>query len=167
MMNRTYTREWYVGRIDRIREILPGCGISTDVITGFCSETEEDHRQTLSLMERCSYDLAYMFFYSERPGTLAAKRYADDVPEAVKKRRLQEVVALHRKQSLTSMQKELGNTANVLIEGDSKKSSEHWAGRSDNNKVVVFAKTPGSIKGDYQKVKITSCTAGTLLGECM
>lgn len=165
MMNRTYTREWYLGRIDRIREILPGCGISTDVITGFCSETEEDHDQTMSLMEQCEYDLAYMFFYSERPGTLAAKRYADDVPEEVKKRRLQEVVALHRKQSLASMQKELGNTVNVLIEGDSKKSADQWAGRSDNNKVVVFAKTPGSCKGDYQKVKITNCTAGTLLGE--
>ena len=115
--------------------------LSTDVITGFCTETEEDHHETLSLMEYCEYDLAYMFFYSERPGTLAARRYNDDVPEEVKKRRLQEVVALHRIQSLKSMQKEIGKTLKVLIEGNSKKSDEHWSGRSDNNKVVVFPKS--------------------------
>jgi len=166
MMNRTYTREWYINKINRIREILPGCGLSTDVITGFCTETEEDHKETLSLMEYCEYDLAYMFFYSERPGTLAARRFADDIPEEVKKRRLQEVIALHRIQSLVSMQKEVGKTAKVLIEGDSKKSNEHWAGRSDNNKVVVFPKGNNDLgKGSYADVLITECTAGTLIGK--
>jgi len=165
MMNRTYTREWYLAKVNRIREILPGCGLSTDVITGFCSETEEDHQETLHLMEYCEYDLAYMFFYSERPGTLAARRFADDVPEEIKKKRLQEVVALHRMQSLQSMQKEVGKTVKVLIEGNSKKSEEHWAGRSDNNKVVVFPKNGILKKGEYADVIVESCTAGTLLGE--
>jgi tRNA-2-methylthio-N6-dimethylallyladenosine synthase len=164
MMNRTYTREWYLSKVNRIRELLPGCGISTDVITGFCTETEEDHRETLSLMKYCEYDLAYMFFYSERPGTLAAKRFADNVPEEIKKKRLQEVVALHRIHSLKSMQKEVGKTVNVLIESNSKKSDEHWAGRSDNNKVVVFPKNGNLQKGDYVEVVIESCTAGTLIG---
>ncbi|MEJ7675329.1 MAG: MiaB/RimO family radical SAM methylthiotransferase [Chitinophagaceae bacterium] len=121
MMNRTYTREWYISKINRIREILPGCGLSTDMITGFCSETEEDHKETLSLMEYCEYELAYMYYYSERPGTLAERKYEDDVPEEIKKRRLQEVIALHRIQSLAGMQKEIGKTAKVLIEGNSKK----------------------------------------------
>src|SRR5664279_755355 len=172
MMNRTYTREWYLSKVNRIRKLLPGCGISTDVITGFCSETDEDHQETLSLMEYCEYDLAYMFFYSERPGTLAAKRFEDDVPEEIKKKRLQEVVALHRIQSLKSMQNEVGKTVKVLIEGNSKKSDEHWAGRSDNNKVVVFPKNEnparpagGLQKGDYAEVIIESCTAGTLIGK--
>ena len=165
MMNRTYTRQWYINKVNRIREILPGCGLSTDVITGFCTETEEDHQETLSLMKYCEYDLAYMFFYSERPGTLAARKFKDDVPEEVKKRRLQEVVAFHRLQSLASMQKEVGNTVKVLVEGNSKKSDHHWAGRSDNNKVVVFAKTNNVAKGDYADVLITECTAGTLIGE--
>ncbi len=165
MMNRTYTREWYLSKVNRIRELLPDCGISTDVITGFCSETEEDHKETLSLMEYCEYDLAYMFFYSERPGTLAARRFADDVPEETKKKRLQEVVALHRIQSLKSMQKEVGKTVKVLIEGNSKKSDVHWAGRSDNNKVVVFPKNDVLQKGDYAEVVIESCTAGTLIGK--
>ena len=165
MMNRTYTREWYISKVDRIRELLPECGISTDVITGFCTETEEDHKETLSLMEYCEYDLAYMFFYSERPGTLAARRFADDVPEETKKRRLQEVVALHRIQSLKSMEKEIGKTVKVLIKGNSKKSDEHWAGRSDNNKVVVFPKNKSLQKGDYAEVIIENCTAGTLIGK--
>ncbi|MDQ2862816.1 MAG: tRNA (N6-isopentenyl adenosine(37)-C2)-methylthiotransferase MiaB, partial [Bacteroidota bacterium] len=165
MMNRTYTKEWYLAKAKRIKEILPGCGLSTDVITGFCTETEEDHKETLSLMECCAYDLAYMFFYSERPGTLAARRFTDDVPEEIKKRRLFEVVALHRIQSLKSMQKEVGKTAKVLIEGNSKKSDQHWQGRSDNNKVVVFAKNEILKKGDYANVVIESCTAGTLIGK--
>ncbi len=166
MMNRTYTREWYIAKVNRIREIIPGCGLSTDMITGFCTETEEDHQDTLSLMEYCEYDLAYMYFYSERPGTLAARRYEDDVPEDVKKRRLQEVVNLHRIHSLKSMQKEVGKIAKVLIEGDSKKSDQHWAGRSDNNKVVVFPKTNNGLdKGSYADVIIESCTAGTLIGK--
>ncbi|MDQ6756991.1 MAG: tRNA (N6-isopentenyl adenosine(37)-C2)-methylthiotransferase MiaB [Bacteroidota bacterium] len=165
MMNRTYSREWYVNKVNRIREVIPGCGLSTDMITGFCTETEEDHRETLSLMEYCEYDLAYMYYYSERLGTLAERRYADDVPEEIKKKRLQEVIALHRIQSLKSMQNELGRTAKVLIEGDSKKSDEHWAGRSDNNKVVVFPKTNSNLKkGNYADVLITECTAGTLIG---
>src|SRR5664279_2713995 len=165
MMNRTYSREWYISKVNRIREVLPGCGISTDIITGFCTETEEDHQETLSLMEYCAYDLAYMFFYSERPGTLAAKRFTDDVPEEIKKRRLQEVVALHRIQSLKSMQKEVGKTVKVLIEGNSKKSDAHWAGRNDNNKVVVFPKNKNLQKGDYADVVVESCTAGTLIGK--
>jgi tRNA-2-methylthio-N6-dimethylallyladenosine synthase len=165
MMNRTYTREWYLSKVNRIREVLPGCGISTDVITGFCTETEEDHQETLSLMEYCEYDLAYMFFYSERPGTLAARRFTDDVPEEIKKRRLQEVVALHRIQSLKSMQKEIGKTVKVLIEGNSKKSDDHWSGRCDTNKVVVFPKNETTQKGDYADVVIENCTAGTLIGK--
>lgn len=164
-MNRTYTREWYLNKIHRIREILPGCSISTDVITGFCTETEEDHRDTLSLFEYCEYDLAYMYYYSERPGTLAAKRYKDDVPEEIKKKRLQEVIAVHRLQSLASMQNEIGKKVKVLIEGNSKKSDEYWAGRSDNNKVVVFAKGNNDlVKGNYANVLIENCTAGTLMG---
>ena len=166
MMNRTYSREWYINKVNRIRGVLPGCGLSTDVITGFCTETEEDHKATLSLMEYCEYDLAYMYYYSERPGTLAERRYEDDVPEEIKKRRLQEVIALLRIHSLKSMQNEIGKTAKILIEGNSKKSDEHWAGRSDNNKVVVFTKTNNDLrKGSYADVLITECTAGTLIGE--
>lgn len=165
MMNRTYTREWYIAKVDRIRELLPGCGLSTDSITGFCTETEEDHQQTLSLFEYCEYDLAYMYFYSERPGTLAERRFEDDVPLEVKKRRLQEIVALHRIHSLKSMEKEVGTTAKVLIEGNSKKSDAHWAGRSDHNKMVIFPKTENFKKGDYVDVIIESCTAGTLIGK--
>jgi tRNA-2-methylthio-N6-dimethylallyladenosine synthase len=165
MMNRTYTREWYISKVDRIREVLPGCGLSTDSITGFCTETEEDHQQTLSLFEYCQYDLAYMYFYSERPGTLAERRFKDDVPLEVKKRRLQEIVALHRIHSLKSMEKEIGTTAKVLIEGNSKKSDEHWAGRNDQNKMVIFPKTGNFKKGDYVNVFIESCTAGTLIGK--
>jgi tRNA-2-methylthio-N6-dimethylallyladenosine synthase len=166
MMNRTYTREWYINKINRIKEVIPGCGLSTDIITGFCTETEEDHRDTMSLMEYCEYDLAYMYFYSERPGTLAARRYKDDVPEEIKKKRLQEVIALHRIHSLASMQREIGKTARVLIEGNSKKSDDCWAGRSDINKVVVFEKTNTLLqKGSYADVLITGCTAGTLMGE--
>jgi tRNA-2-methylthio-N6-dimethylallyladenosine synthase len=165
LMNRTYTREWYINKVNRIREILPGCGLSTDIITGFCTETEEDHKETLSLMDYCEYDLAYMFYYSERPGTLAARRYEDDVPEEIKKNRLQEVVTLHRGQSLNSMQREIGKTVRVLIEGNSKKSNEHWTGRSDNNKMVVFPKTNNTNRGGYANVLIKECTAGTLIGE--
>lgn len=164
LMNRTYSREWYLERVDRIRQLIPDCGLSTDIICGFCSETEEDHQETLNLMDYCEYDLAYMFFYSERPGTPAAKKLKDDVPESIKKRRLQEVVALHRNQSLKSMQKEVGKVLKVLIEGNSKKSEDHWYGRSDNNKVVVFPKEGILNKGDYALVKIESCTAGTLIG---
>lgn len=165
MMNRTYTREWYISKVNRIREILPGCGLSTDSITGFCGETEEDHKETLSLFEYCEYDLAYMYFYSERPGTLAERRFKDDVPLEVKKRRLQEIVALHRIHSLKSMERDLGKTFKVLIEGDSRKSDEHWNGRTDHNKMVVFPKAGNWYKGDYVDVFIERCTAGTLMGE--
>jgi tRNA-2-methylthio-N6-dimethylallyladenosine synthase len=165
MMNRTYTREWYIAKVDRIREILPGCGLSTDSITGFCSETEEDHKETLSLYEYCEYDLAYMYFYSERPGTLAQRRFPDDVPLETKKRRLQEIVDLHRIHSLKSMERDLGKTFKVLIEGDSKKSDQHWAGRTDHNKMTVFPKTGNFNKGDYVEVEVESCTAGTLIGK--
>lgn len=165
MMNRTYTREWYISKVNRIREILPGCGLSTDSITGFCGETEEDHQQTLSLFEYCEYDLAYMYFYSERPGTLAERRFEDDVPLEIKKRRLQEIVALHRIHSLKSMERDLGKTFKVLIEGNSKKSDEHWNGRTDHNKMVVFQKKGNLNKGDYVNVFIERCTAGTLIGK--
>jgi len=164
MMNRTYTREWYISRVNRIREILPDCGLSTDSISGFCGETEEDHKETLSLFEYCEYDLAYMYFYSERPGTLAERRFKDDVPLEVKKRRLQEIVDLHRIHSLKSMQRDVGKTFKVLIEANSKKSDEHWAGRTDQNKMVVFPKTGNLTKGDYVDVLIEECTAGTLIG---
>jgi tRNA-2-methylthio-N6-dimethylallyladenosine synthase len=164
LMNRTYSREWYIAKVKRIREIIPDCGLSTDMITGFCTETEEDHQQSLSLMEYCKYDLAYMYFYSERPGTLAARRYEDDIPESIKKRRLQEMVDLHRLQTLQSMQKDVGKICKVLIEGFSKKTEDDFFGRNDQNKVVVFARGNHK-KGDYVIVKITACTAGTLLGE--
>lgn len=163
MMNRTYSREWYIAKVNRIRELIPDCGLSTDMITGFCTETEEDHRQSMSLMEYCKYDLAYMYFYSERPGTLAARRFEDDVPEEVKKRRLQEMIDLHRIHSLQSMQRDVGKTFKVLIEGTSKKNEEELYGRNDQNKVVVFPK--GNLKkGEYVEVHINSCTAGTLIG---
>lgn len=163
LMNRTYTREWYIAKVNRIREILPDAGISTDMITGFCTETEEDHQQSLSLMEYCKYDLAYMYFYSQRPGTLAARRFEDDIPEEVKKRRLQEMVDLHRRKTLQSMQRDVGRTCKVLVEGFSKKTQDDLQGRNDQNKVVVFPK--GNFKkGDYVSIKITSCTSGTLIG---
>jgi tRNA-2-methylthio-N6-dimethylallyladenosine synthase len=163
MMNRTYSREWYMAKINRIRELIPDCGISTDMITGFCTETEEDHQESLSLMEYCKYDLAYMYYYSERPGTLAERRFEDDVPLETKKRRLQEMVALHRIHSLQSMQKEVGKTFKVLVEGVSKRSEDELFGRNDQNKVVVFEKENLN-RGDYVLVKIESCTAGTLRG---
>ncbi len=166
LMNRTYTREWYMAKLNRIKEILPDCGLSTDIITGFCTETEEDHEDTMSLMRYAKYDLAYMYFYSERPGTLAARRFKDDIPEEIKKRRLQEVVALHRVQALESMQKDLGKTYRVLIEADSKKSDLAWAGRNDQNKLIVFPKKQHALKkGDYVDVVIRECTSATLIGE--
>lgn len=166
MMNRTYSREWYISKVNRIREILPDCGLSTDMIAGFCTETEEDHLQSLSLMEYCRYDLAYLYFYSERPGTLAARRFEDDVPLEVKKRRLQELVNLYRNHSLISMQNDVGKVFKVLAEGNSKKSENELQGRADNNKVVVFPKENYK-KGDYVTVQIVSCTAGTLLGKAL
>jgi tRNA-2-methylthio-N6-dimethylallyladenosine synthase len=165
-MNRTYSREWYIAKVNRIREILPGCGLSTDMIAGFCTETEEDHQESLSLMKYCGYDLAYLYFYSERPGTLAARRFADDIPLEVKKRRLQELVDLYRDLSHDSMKKDVGKTFNVLIEGISKKSDKDYFGRNDQNKVIVFPKEEYKI-GDYVMVHVHDCTTGTLIGKAV
>lgn len=165
LMNRTYTREWYIAKIDRILTILPDCGLSTDIIAGFCTETEEDHQDTLSLMRYARFDMSYMFFYSERPGTLAARRYTDDVPEAAKKRRLDEVVRLQGKLSLEKNRQDVGKTFEVLIEGDSKKSAADWKGRNSQNKMVVFPKGKHRYRqGDYVQVNVTDCTGATLIG---
>ncbi len=166
LMNRTYTREWYIAKVDRIRELIPDCGLSADVIAGFCSETEEDHANTLSIMEYSKYDMSYMFFYSERPGTLAERRYEDDIPEAVKKRRLQEIVEAQNKLSLESNKRDIGKKFKVLIEGNSKKSDKDWMGRSSQNKVIVFPKENHHLKkGDYVNVEVNDCTQATLLGQ--
>lgn len=165
LMNRTYTREWYKAKVDRIREIMPDCGISSDIISGFCTEEEADHKDTLDIMEYSGYDMSYMFFYSERPGTLAERRYKDDVPLDVKKRRLQEIVDVQGKLSHASNKKDIGKTFAVLIEGESKKSDKDWMGRSSQNKVIVFPKENHELKkGDYVTVKVTDCTQATLLG---
>jgi tRNA-2-methylthio-N6-dimethylallyladenosine synthase len=167
LMNRTYTREWYLAKVKRIKEIMPDCAISADIITGFCTEDEQDHMDTLDVMTQSAYEYSYMFAYSERPGTLAAKRYKDDVPEQTKKRRLSEVVALQNRLSLESNNRDIGTTTEVLIEGDSKRSSDHWMGRNSQNKVVVFKKVPESKlkKGDYVAVQVHECTQGTLIGK--
>ena len=165
LMNRTYTREWYMAKVKRIREIMPDCGISSDVITGFCTETEEDHQDTISLMEYARYDMSYMFFYSERPGTLAQRRYEDDIPLEVKKRRLAEIVDVQNRLSLESNQRDPGKVFKVLIEGNSKKSDLDWMGRTSQNKVIIFPKKEQLQPGDYVMVKVTGCTQATLLGE--
>lgn len=166
LMNRTYTREWYMAKVDRIREILPDCGISSDIIAGFCTEEETDHQDTLAIMEYSRYDMSYMFFYSERPGTLAQRRYADDIPLDVKKRRLQEIVELQGKLSYESNKNDLNKVFTVLIEGNSKRSEQDWMGRSSQNKVIVFPKEQYNLqKGDYVKVQVTDCTQATLLGK--
>jgi tRNA-2-methylthio-N6-dimethylallyladenosine synthase len=168
LMNRTYTREWYVAKIDRILSILPDCGLSSDLIAGFCTETEAEHQESLSLMQYARYDFSYMFFYSERPGTLAARRYEDDIPEEVKRRRLDEIVKLQNRLSLESNKRDLGKMVKVLIEGDSKKSAADWRGRNSQNKVVVFPKSGCSYrKGDYAWVKVEDCTGGTLIGRAV
>lgn len=164
LMNRTYDREWYINRVDAIRRIIPDCGISADIITGFCSETEEEHQDTLSMMDYVIYDYAYMFAYSERPGTLAAKRYEDDIPEEVKKRRLTEVVAKQREHSHVRLQAQVGKTHLVLIEGFSKRSDQDYAGRNDQNAMVVFPVDPRFKVGDYVHVLGESCTSATLIG---
>lgn len=163
MMNRGYTREWYMGRIESIRNIIPDCGISTDIITGFCDETEEEHKDTLSLMEFAQYDFAYMFMYSERPKTLAERKYEDNIPENIKKRRLQEVVDLQRKLSGIRTEKGLGKIHRVLVEGVSKKSDEMLMGRNSQNSVVVFPRENYK-KGDYVNVMVNECTSSTLIG---
>jgi tRNA-2-methylthio-N6-dimethylallyladenosine synthase len=166
LMNRSYTREWYMAKVDRIREIMPDCGISSDIIAGFCTETEEDHRDTVSMMEYAKYVMSYMFFYSERPGTLAQRRYEDDIPEEVKKRRLQEIVEVQGKLSHQSNLQDVGKTFKVLIEASSKRSDKDWMGRNSQNKVIVFPKGNADMKpGDYAMVKVRECTQATLLGE--
>lgn len=166
LMNRTYTREWYKTKIDRIYELMPDCAISSDIISGFCSETEEEHQDTLSIIEYSQYSMSYMFFYSERPGTLAAKKYPDDVPLEVKKRRLTEIVELQTSISRELNTKDVGKTYRVLIEGDSKKSDQDWKGRNSQNKMMIFAKGERELKpGDYVMVKCTDSTSATLLGE--
>ncbi len=164
-MNRTYTREWYLQRIDSIREILgDDCGISSDMIAGFCSETEEDHKQTLSLMDQVQYDFSYMFFYSERPGTLAAKKYTDDIPLETKKKRLQEIIAKQQQHSLQRNQRDINKVHEVLIEGFSKRSEEYLQGRTTANKVVIFPKKDLK-KGQYVTVRVNDCSPATLFGE--
>jgi len=165
LMNRTYDREWYINRIDAIRRIIPDCAISTDVITGFCTETDEEHKETVSMMEYVQYDFAYMFMYSERPGTLAAKRYADDIPEEVKAARLTEIVALQQKYSHIRLQNQLGKVQRVLIEGFSKKSKNDYAGRTDQNAMMVFPVDERYKPGQYVNVLAERCTTATLMGK--
>ncbi|MBK7148771.1 MAG: tRNA (N6-isopentenyl adenosine(37)-C2)-methylthiotransferase MiaB [Bacteroidetes bacterium] len=164
MMNRTYNREWYQQRIAAIKTIVPEAAISTDIIAGFCSETEEEHQDTLSLMEEVKYSMAYMFAYSERPGTVAAKKFADDIPEETKKRRLQEIVDLHRKHSWELNLADVGKTFEVLVEGVSLRNEAELYGRNSQNKVIVFQKK-NLAPGMYASVKVTDCTSGTLRGE--
>jgi tRNA-2-methylthio-N6-dimethylallyladenosine synthase len=165
LMNRTYSREWYIDRVDAIRKIIgEECGISSDFIAGFCSETDEEHRDTLSLMDYVHYDFAYMFAYSERPGTLADKKYSDDIPEEVKKQRLSEIIDKQRIHSLERNKLDLNKVHKVLIEGYSKRSEDFLQGRNSANKVVVFPKQNYS-KGQYVNVLVTECTSGTLIGE--
>lgn len=163
-MRRRYTSGWYLDRVARIREVMPGCGITTDVIAGFCSETEEDHRQTLELFRKVGFDYAYMFYYSERPGTLAARHYPDDVPPDVKTRRLNEIIALQNKLSLKSNRNDIGKVFRVLVEGPSKKNPEEVCGRSGSNKMCVFP-GGGHKAGDYVDVEVVSCTSATLIGK--
>lgn len=164
LMRRGYTREWYMAKIQRIREIMPDCAISTDIISGFCTETEEEHQETLSLMAWARYSHAFMFAYSERPGTFAEKRYADDVPEEVKKRRLNEIIGMQMGISQEISQTCVGKTYWVLIEGNSKRSADDFCGRNDHNQMVVFPKAEGLKPGDYVQVRIHRATSATLIG---
>ena len=163
-MNRGYSREWYLQRIEAIHEIIPDCAISTDVISGFCGETEAEHKDTLSLMDAVKYDFAYMFKYSERPKTLAERKFEDDIPDEVKSKRLSEIIDKQLKFSLASNKKRIGLIEKVLIEGESKRSNEHMCGRTSRNSMVVFPKGNGK-KGQYVNVKITDCTSATLIGK--
>ncbi|MBR6063812.1 MAG: tRNA (N6-isopentenyl adenosine(37)-C2)-methylthiotransferase MiaB [Bacteroidales bacterium] len=162
-MNRVYTREYYLERIATIKRIMPECSIATDIIAGFCGETEEDHQATLSLMREVGYSSAYMFKYSEREGTMAAKRFADDIPDEVKGRRLEEIIALQQDLSLESNQKDIGKTFEVLVEGSSKRSDNEYFGRNSQNKVLIFPKEDCHI-GDYVNVLVQSCSPATLKG---
>jgi len=163
-MNRKYTREWYLDRIEAIRKYVPECAISTDIIAGFCTETDQDHNETISIMKEVGYDYAFMFKYSERPDTLAQKKYEDDVPEEVKSTRLQEIIDLQQQLSHESNKRDIGKTFEVLVEGQSKKSADFLMGRNSQNKVVVFPKENYE-KGDYVLVKVNDCTPATLIGE--
>jgi tRNA-2-methylthio-N6-dimethylallyladenosine synthase len=165
-MNRTYDREWYKMKVDRIRELIPDCAISTDIITGFCGETEEDHEQTLGMMDYVRYDMAYMFKYSERPGTFAERNFADDVPEQLKQRRLEEIVELQSRHQLANNAAEVGKKYEVLVEGLSKRSIQHLYGRNSRNQVIIFPKEHFE-KGDYVKAKVRAFTAATLIAEVM
>lgn len=162
-MNRTYTREWYDQKVARIKELIPDCAISTDIITGFCSETYEEHADTVSLMKQVRYELAYMFFYSERPGTLAEKKFEDDVPEAVKKSRLTEIIEIQTQINKELNAEEIGKTYEVLVEGTAKRNKNDLRGRNSQNKVIIFPKENYKI-GDFVKVKVNASTSATLLG---
>ena len=167
LMNRTYDRPWYEERVRAIRRILPDCAISCDIITGFCTETEEEHRDTLSLLEFARYSMSYMFFYSERPGTLAARKYEDDVPLETKKRRLREVIEVQTRISAEENARDAGKTFEVLVEGDSKRSADEWRGRNSQNKMIVWPKRAGEVvgPGSYVHVRVTESTSATLRGE--
>lgn len=164
-MNRGYTSGWYREKMEMIRNIIPDCAISADIISGFCTETEEDHQQTLKIMAESNYSHSFMFAYSERPGTPAAKKLEDDVPEAVKKRRLAEIIELQLRMSRENNHKDIGNTCKVLIEGNSKRSDQDWCGRNDHNKMVVFPKIGEHKAGDYVMVTIKEASSATLKGE--
>ncbi|MDP4997569.1 MAG: tRNA (N6-isopentenyl adenosine(37)-C2)-methylthiotransferase MiaB [Saprospiraceae bacterium] len=164
LMNRTYDREWYLERIRSIYRILPDCAVSSDIIAGFCSETEAEHQDTLSMIPLANYSMSYMFFYSERPGTLAARKYPDDIPLEVKKRRLQEIIQVQNKVSLQHNQADIGKTYKVLIEGDSRKSDQDFKGRNSQNKMIVFPKAGNYKPGDYVWVKVNDVTSATLMG---
>lgn len=164
IMNRTYDRAWYMDRIAAIKRIIPDCGISTDIMCGYHDETEEDQQETLSLMREVGYDSAFMFKYSERPGTFAAKKLEDNIPEEVKIKRLQEIIDLQNQLSKESNERDMGKTFEVLIEGYSKRSREHLFGRTQQNKVVIFPKGNFHV-GQFVNVKITGNTSATLFGE--
>jgi tRNA-2-methylthio-N6-dimethylallyladenosine synthase len=163
-MNRGYSREWYLDRIEAIHRIIPNCAISTDIITGFCSETDEEHAQTIRLMEQVKFNYAYMFKYSERPKTLAERKFEDDVPEATKSRRLTEIIELQTAHSLQANEQQIGAVQEILVEGPSKRSALQYCGRNSMNSMVVFDRK-GAEKGTYVQVKITGCTSATLFGE--
>jgi tRNA-2-methylthio-N6-dimethylallyladenosine synthase len=166
LMNREYTREWYLDRINAIHSIIPDCSLSTDMITGFCTETDEDHKESLSLMELVGFDFAYMFKYSERPGTRAARKLKDDISESVKAERLSEMIAIQNRLSAKSKKNDIGMVFDVLIEGFSKRSIEYLSGRTSQNKVVVFPAV-NFHKGEYAKILIERCTSATLMGKCV
>jgi len=164
LMNRTYTREWYINRVDAIRRIIPGCAISSDIITGFCTETEEEHQETLSMMDYVGYDFAFCFSYSERPGTMAARKLDDDIPEEVKKRRLKEILLKQQETSYIRLQESVGKKVRILVEGFSKKSDKDLCGRNDQNAMIVFPAVENVTPGQYVNVIIERCTTATLLG---